>query len=1146
MNKLRILLTWGLIMLATHVMGITITVAPTMIEPGSSAEIIINLTNTETTLTGYQMSLYLPEGVTLQKKANGKYKYTLSNRHEDTHQLTIKDDADGSLLLVCFSVDKDIINGTSGELLRLPIDVASTVTTSLQAELKNIKFSDTAAQGYIADNVLFNLNLPAVPATGISLNSTTLTLTEPGQTFTLTTTITPANSTDKSVTWTSSNTTVATVDNNGVVTAIANGNATITATTNDGSNLSATCNVVVAISNNNIIDFADALVKQICVENWDANADGELSESEAALVSDLGLAFTGNTNITSFDELQYFVGLTTIGESAFSGCSGLTSLMIPNTVTSIGNQAFLRCSSMTNISIPNSVTTIGSDVLNRCSGLTSVTIPSSVTSIGNSLFMYCSNLTTVKVASDNSKYDSRDNCNAIIETSSNKLIAGCKNSFIPNSVTSIGNYAFAGITFFSIYSGGMEIPNSVTSIGNYAFASSGIIWINLPNSINSIGSEAFGGCSSLSAIRIPENVTTIQDRTFLNCTLLSFITIPDGVSSIGYRAFAGCTSLTEITIPSSVTTISGLAFNGCTSLTTVTVKAEAPASINNTSDNNSFPTRADITLFVPIGSKPAYTSTTAWEGFKEIVSIIPFADSEVKQICVKKWDTNGDGELSDNEAAAVTDLGHAFQAKEEITSFDELQYFTGLTSLGDYEFSWSPSLRSVIIPDNVTSLGNAVFDDTGMYTDAPDGVFYVDKWACGYKGDVTPKTISIEEGTRGIANFAFSYFSSLTSVRISNSVEYIGDYSFQECSSMESITLGNSVKTIGNSAFEKCSKLASLSIPNSVTNIGSNAFKGCSRLTELLIPSSVTSIGNCAFAASNFEYSPLTRISVDLDNPVYDSRNDCNAIIETATNALLVGCNSTEVPSSVTSIGDYAFYHCSGLTSVNIPNILTSIGEYAFNNCQSLTGITIPNSVTTIGNSAFSDCYGLTNIIIPNSVTSIGDYTFASCHGLKSLTLGDYVTTIGEGAFQQCSDLSSVTLGNSVLSIGNSAFFWCSNLTSVTAKMQTPVSIHTSVFTNRTNATLYVPYGKKSAYEAAEYWKEFKEIFEIAAKSGDANDDGDVTIADVVAVVNYITTNGNPAGQFIASAADVDGVEGITIADAIAIVNMILSSGSSE
>ena len=1118
MNKLRILLTWGLIMLATHVMGITITVAPTMIEPGSSAEIIINLTNTETTLTGYQMSLYLPEGVTLQKKANGKYKYTLSNRHEDTHQLTIKDDADGSLLLVCFSVDKDIINGTSGELLRLPIDVASTVTTSLQAELKNIKFSDTAAQGYIADNVLFNLNLPAVPATGISLNSTTLTLTEPGQTFTLTTTITPANSTDKSVTWTSSNTTVATVDNNGVVTAIANGNATITATTNDGSNLSATCNVVVAISNNNIIDFADALVKQICVENWDANADGELSESEAALVSDLGLAFTGNTNITSFDELQYFVGLTSIGESAFSGCSGLTSLMIPNTVTSIGNQAFLRCSSMTNISIPNSVTTIGSDVLNRCSGLTSVTIPSSVTSIGNSLFMYCSNLTTVKVASDNSKYDSRDNCNAIIETSSNKLIAGCKNSFIPNSVTSIGNYAFAGITYFSIYSGGMEIPNSVTSIGNYAFASSGIIWINLPNSINSIGSEAFGGCTGLYSVRIPENVTTIQNRTFLNCKNLIDVKIPDGVSLISYRAFEGCTSLTEITIPSSVTTISGLVFNRCTGLTTITVKAENPASINNTSDNNSFPTRADITLFVPIGSKPAYTSTTAWEGFKEIVSIIPFADSEVKQICVEKWDTNGDGELSDNEAAAVTDLDHAFWVKEEITSFDELQYFTGLTSLGDNEFLWCPSLRSVIIPDNVTSLGNAVFVDTGMFTDAPDGVFYVDKWACGYKGDVMPKTISIEEGTRGIANFAFRYFSSLTSVRISNSVEYIGDYSFQECSSLESITLGNSVKSIGNSAFEKCSKLASLSIPYSVTNIGSNAFKGCSRLTELFIPSSATSIGNCAFVDCS-----LTSISVDSNNPVYDSRNDCNAIIETATNALLVGCNNTEIPSSVTSIGDYAFY-----------------------NCQALTGITIPNSVTTIGNSAFSDCYGLTNIIIPNSVTSIGDYTFASCHGLKSLTLGDYVTTIGEGAFQQCSDLSSVTLGNSVLSIGNSAFFWCSNLTSVTAKMQTPVSIHTSVFTNRTNATLYVPYGKKSAYEAAEYWKEFKEIFEIAAKSGDANDDGDVTIADVVAVVNYITTNGNPAGQFIASAADVDGVEGITIADAIAIVNMILSSGSSE
>ena len=342
------------------------------------------------------------------------------------------------------------------------------------------------------------------------------------------------------------------------------------------------------------------------------------------------------------------------------------------------------------------------------------------------------------------------------------------------------------------------------------------------------------------------------------------------------------------------------------------------------------------------------------------------------------------------------------------------------------------SLTSVTIGDSVTSIGYRAFDGTGYYNNDSNwtnGVLYIDKWLIDVKSYITG-AVTIKDGTVGIGGSAFYNCSSLTSVTIPDSVTSIGGSAFEDCSSLTSITIPDSVTSIGNYAFCDCYCLTSVTIPDSVTSIGNYAFSGCSSLTSVTIPDSVTSIGNCAFSGCE----TLTQFVVG-ENNSYFSTIDGVLFNKDATEILCYpgGLKGSYIISdSVTSIGDYAFYDCDGLTSITIGNSVTSIEERAFAYCDVLTSVTIGDSVTSIGEQAFYDCDGLTSITIPDSVTSIGRNAFYDCDGLTSITIPDSVTSIGYSAFENCSSLTSVTIGDNVTSIGYRAFRDCSSLTSIT------------------------------------------------------------------------------------------------------------------
>ncbi len=519
---------------------------------------------------------------------------------------------------------------------------------------------------------------------------------------------------------------------------------------------------------------------------------------------------------SSLTSIKIPVGVTNIGVHTFGSCSSLKGIEIPTGVTNIEDFAFVACASLTSIEIPDSVTNIGRYAFSDCTSLTGIKIPAGVENIGDwtgegNAFSDCSSLESIEVAEENSNYDSRENCNAIIEKSSNELITGCKNTKIPNSVTSIRNQAFEGCVSLT----GIEIPDSVTDIGREAFSEcTSLTGVNIPRSVTSINNSAFSYCSSLESIEVAEENSNYDSRENCNAIIekssnkliigCKSTKIPESVTAIGNAAFYYCSSLISLEIPNGVTSIEDYAFTGCTSL---------------------------ININIPAG---------------------------------------------------VTDIGNGvFYGCSSLTS---LEIPNGVTSIENEAFYGCSSLAGLYIPASITKIGAHV-----------------------YKGCSGLKRIEVAEG-----NTVYD--------------------SRENCNAI--------IETSSNKLITGCKNTI---IPESVTGIGKSAFAYNSGLTSIEIPAGVTKIEMGSFGAF-VGCNGLERIEVAEGNTIYDSRENCNAIIETSSNNLLAGCTATVIPDSVTGIGDYAFYGCSSLTDIEIPDSVTTISDTAFYKLTSLTIWGLPGS----------------------------------------------------------------------------------------------------------------------------------------------------------------------------------------------------------
>lgn len=631
-------------------------------------------------------------------------------------------------------------------------------------------------------------------------------------------------------------------------------------------------------------------------------------------------------------------------------------------------------------------------------------------------------------------------------------------------VTVVGPHAFMGCQKIT----SVIMPDSVTAIGYGAFSDcSSLRSIEIPDSVTTIDEWAFANCISLEVIKLSDSLEGIRFRTFLSCTNLQNITLPDSITKIEEDAFADCKSLISITIPANVKSIEDKAFAFCTNLESITIlnpdciirdegngKTICTDYVSDDSDDVYF----DGIIFGYANSGAQAYAEKYGYAFEAIED---YTEGTYENLTYKKYADRIEIVFCDREA-------------ESVVIPDEIEGLP-VTRIDHFAFINRNLLKSVTIPDSVTSIGTAAFASTGL------------------------TEITIPDSVTELGDIAFSECSQLTSAKLPDNLTEIATGLFQNCQKLGAITIPDSVTSIGANAFWNCTSLISVTVPESVTTIRNFAFNECESLESITILNPDCEIQNSGLSNDDIGYTICNKYDKNdegeyytiFDGTIYgydDSTAqayaekfgykfenisgageftegtyerltyrkykdhieiiDCvksnpadivvpdeieglpvTSIGDGAFNRCVV--YHITIPDSVEYIGEEAFFECTNLVDFKIPDGVKSIKDRTFGYCHSLEAIAIPDSVTSIGDEAFYWCSSFTELTVPGSVESIGDLAFAKCSELEKLTISDGVKTIGKKAFEECERLIEAAIADSVTSIGEGAFTSCRRLESV-------------------------------------------------------------------------------------------------------------------
>ena len=871
---------------------------------------------------------------------------------------------------------------------------------------------------------------------------------------------------------------------------------------------------------------------------------------EATVIQDNYSSLTSVLIPGTINVSGYSYDVVSIGENAFFNCNGLTDVTLCEGLKTIEKNAFAGCTGLTSLDLPSTLTTIGAFPFEYCTGLTSITIPASVTSIDKQAFAHCPNVTSMQVETGNPVYDSRNNCNAIIETANNILIEGCKGTTIPESVTTIGPCAFQGSGLTSI-----NIPEGVTSIGYMAFCvCRSLTCVTLPSTLTDIESAAFMFDTNLTSIyctsgnpqginlysdtfsdvygatlyvpmgsksayeaatywqnfsEIVETLLYEYDTTNHTATViqsdyssLTSVLIPGTVNfngdsydvvSIGVNAFSNCIRLTDVTLCEGLKTIEEDAFSGCTGLTSIIIP-EGVTSIGL----NAFIGSGLQTVSIP---GTCTVGTFAFSNCPDLVEVV-FCEG------------------------VTTCLSNTFRY---CTSLKYVTLPTTMTSIGLNAFRGCTALERVVCKASTppTTTGTQTFSAKGQADlFVPIGTVSAyqsaDIWKDFKSISEMPTEVIIDGITYhlnddGTATVIAGDYSSLTRVAIPAEVTTLsGTYS---------------VTTIAAGAFADCYQLSPIALPESLTSIGDGAFANVPTWCQVYVHSEEPpTINSTVFPSGMIRLNVMSNPNLYQEAEGWQDFLDINQIGDFGSYRLVLHDDQTAEVSkgssdpTVLNLTSNKVMVFDGYE--NIEYTLTGISEWGFIMCSTLTSVSLAPGMTTIGSGAFFHCGNISNVYLPESVTTIGEIAFSTCTSLTSLTLPKNVTSIGNGAFTNCP------------------------LTEIYSYATTPPVITGGwTFDCYDTATLYVPEGCVEAYQNATVWCNFTNIVEMAPVTpGDVDGDEEVDVADFTVLAKYLL--GLPTEGFNPSAADVagsttGGPDGeIDVADLTGIANIILHSNN--